>query len=38
MNDRGELARLVRQGDARAELVAAATLARAHSAIGMLLR
>ena len=38
MNDRGELARLVRQGDARAELVAAATLARAHSAIGMLPR
>lgn len=38
MNDRGELARLVRQGDARAELVAAATLARAHSAIGLLPR
>ena len=38
MGDRGELARLVRQGDARAELVAAATLARAHSAIGMLPR
>jgi len=38
MNDRGELARLVRQGDARAELVAAATLARAHSAIGMMPR
>ena len=38
MNDRGELARLVRQGDARAELVAAATLARAHNAIGMLPR
>ena len=38
MNDRGELARLVRQGDARAEIVAAATLARAHSAIGLLPR
>ena len=38
MNDRGELARLVRQGDARAELVAAATLARAHNAIGLLPR
>jgi tryptophanyl-tRNA synthetase len=38
MNDRGELARLVRQGDARAELVAAATLARTHNAIGLLPR
>ena len=38
MNDRGELARLVRQGDARAEIVAAATLARAHNAIGLLPR
>jgi tryptophanyl-tRNA synthetase len=38
MNDRGELARLARQGDARAEVVAAATLARAHSAIGLLPR
>lgn len=38
MNDRGELARLVRRGDERAEVVAAATLARAHAAIGMLPR
>jgi tryptophanyl-tRNA synthetase len=38
MNDRGELLRLVRQGDARAEIVAAATLARAHNAIGLLPR
>ena len=38
MNDRGELARLVRRGDDRAERVAAATLARAHAAIGMLPR
>jgi tryptophanyl-tRNA synthetase len=38
INDRGELARLVRRGDERAEVVAAATLARAHAAIGMLPR
>ncbi len=38
MNDRGELARLVRKGDERAEAVAAATLSRAHAAIGMLPR
>ena len=38
MNDRGELARLIRRGDERAEQVAAATLARAQSAIGMLPR
>ena len=38
MNDRGELARLIRRGDERAEKVAAATLARAQSAIGMLPR
>ena len=38
MNDRGELARLIRRGDERAEKVAAATLARTQSAIGMLPR
>ncbi|MEY3483012.1 MAG: tryptophan--tRNA ligase, partial [Actinomycetota bacterium] len=38
MNDRAELARLVRKGDERAEAVAAATLSRAHAAIGMLPR
>jgi tryptophanyl-tRNA synthetase len=38
MTDRAELARLVRRGDERAEAVAAATLARAHAAIGMLPR
>jgi tryptophanyl-tRNA synthetase len=38
MNDRGELARLIRRGDERAEQVAAATLARAQAAIGMLPR
>ena len=38
MNDRGELARLIRRGDERAEAVAAATLARAQHAIGMLPR
>ncbi|MFM7306682.1 MAG: tryptophan--tRNA ligase [Actinomycetota bacterium] len=38
MNDRGELARLIRRGDERAEAVAAATLARAHAAIGILPR
>ena len=38
MNDPGELARLIRRGDERAEKVAAATLARAQSAIGMLPR
>lgn len=38
MNDRGELARLIRRGDERAEQVAAATLARAQTAIGMLPR
>jgi len=38
MNDRGELARLIRRGDERAEKVAAATLARAQAAIGMLPR
>lgn len=36
--DRSELARLIRRGDERAESVAAATLARAHAAIGMLPR
>ena len=34
--DRGELARLVRVGDERARAVAAATLARAYRAIGLL--
>jgi len=38
MNDRSELARLIRRGDERAEAVAAATLARAHAAIGVLPR
>ncbi len=38
MADRAELARLVRRGDDRAETVAAATLARAHAAIGILPR
>lgn len=38
MNDRAELARLVRRGDERAEAVASATLARAHKAIGLLAR
>ena len=38
MNDRGELARLIRRGDEKAEAVAAATLARVHSAIGVLPR
>jgi len=38
MNDRGELARLIRRGDERAETIAAATLARAQTAIGMLPR
>ena len=38
MNDRAELARLIRRGDERAEAVASATLARAHRAIGVLPR
>ena len=38
MNDRAELARLVRRGDERAEAVASATLERAHKAIGLLAR
>ncbi|MFM7046633.1 MAG: tryptophan--tRNA ligase [Actinomycetota bacterium] len=38
MNDRSELARLIRRGDEKAEAVAAATLARAHAAIGVLPR
>jgi len=38
MNDRAELARLVRRGDERAEAVASATLERAHRAIGLLAR
>ena len=38
MNDRGELARLIRRGDGRAEAVAAATLTRAQNAIGLLPR
>ena len=38
MNDRGELARLIRRGDERAEAVAGATLARTHAAIGILPR
>jgi tryptophanyl-tRNA synthetase len=38
MADRTELSRLVRRGDDRAESVAAATLARAHRAIGLLER
>ena len=36
IGDRGELARLIRVGDERAGAVAAATLARAHAAIGLL--
>ncbi len=36
IGDRGELARLIRVGDERAGVVAAATLARAHAAIGLL--
>lgn len=36
--DRGELARLIRRGDERAEVIATATLARAHAAIGMMPR
>lgn len=36
--DKGELARLIAVGDARAEIVAAATLARVHAAIGFLQR
>lgn len=38
MNDRAELTRIIRRGDERAEAVAAATLARVHSAIGVLPR
>lgn len=38
VNDRAELARLIRRGDERAEAVAAATLARAQAAIGFLPR
>ena len=38
VNDRAELARLIRLGDERAEAVAAATLARAQAAIGFLPR
>ena len=38
MNDRGELARLLRIGNDRARAVAAATLARAHGNIGLLPR
>jgi tryptophanyl-tRNA synthetase len=38
MNDRGELARLLRIGNDRARSVAAATLARAHGNIGLLPR
>ncbi|MBM3717880.1 MAG: tryptophan--tRNA ligase [Actinobacteria bacterium] len=36
LSDRGELARLVRVGNDRAHRVAAATLARAHTAIGLM--
>ena len=36
MDDRGELTRLVRYGSEKARTVAAATLDRAYSAIGML--
>lgn len=38
IDDRAELSRLIRRGDERAEVVASATLARAHSAIGVLPR
>jgi len=38
MNDRAELARLLRIGNDRARAVAAATLARAHASIGLLPR
>jgi len=38
VNDRAELARLIRLGDERGEAVAAATLARAQAAIGFLPR
>jgi tryptophanyl-tRNA synthetase len=38
MNDRGELARLLRVGADKAQEVASATLERAHAAIGMLPR
>jgi tryptophanyl-tRNA synthetase len=38
MADRGELARLIRVGDERAESVATQTLARVHHAIGLLPR
>ena len=36
MDDRGELTRLVRLGSDRARIVAATTLDRGYSAIGML--
>ena len=36
MEDRGELARLLRVGSEKARTVASATLDRAHRAIGML--
>jgi len=36
LSDRGELARLVRVGNDRAQRVAAATLARVHTAIGLM--
>jgi len=38
MADRGELARLLRIGNDRARTVAAATLARVHSAVGLMPR
>lgn len=38
MSDRAQLAKLIRTGDERAEVVAAATLARVHDAIGLLPR
>ncbi|NBU16586.1 MAG: hypothetical protein EBS48_06160 [Actinobacteria bacterium] len=38
MADRGELTRLLRIGNDRARAVAAATLARVHSAVGLLPR
>ena len=38
MDDRGELARLLRIGNDRARNVAAATLARAHRAVGLMPR
>jgi tryptophanyl-tRNA synthetase len=38
MTDRGELARLLRIGNDRARTVAAATLARVHSAVGLMPR